>query len=278
MKLNKKLVAFGLVLLVLFWIGNIVCYQKHVLKEPLFLKQYYDDKTVTGDFQLYYIQNINDNVTVTNIIFPEIGNQSYFFNDNESYASTDRKYYKLKAITINIITGFTGEMKDAYKNKVITKAKVYLSNGKVMNVDLGKIYLCSDEEKNSELKQYCASSSSDNTGCTSFTAEKDTNVIGINSKSYEEVKDILKINVNGETLNKVNFPIKLKRGDELKINYSFNFSKTDLRKNNIYELSLNVLTEDLSGNKGSSPCFIDYKLNSIKNYDIDAMKNIRGRQ
>ena len=94
MKLNKKLVAFGLVLLVLFWIGNIVCYQKHVLKEPLFLKQYYDDKMVTGDFQLYYIQNINDNVTVANIIFPEIGNQSYFFNDNGSYTSTDRKYYK----------------------------------------------------------------------------------------------------------------------------------------------------------------------------------------
>lgn len=70
MKINKNIVISLIVLLILFWTLNIIYYKKQVLKEPLFVKHYYDIKKGTGDFQLYYIQNINSKDRVVSITIP----------------------------------------------------------------------------------------------------------------------------------------------------------------------------------------------------------------
>jgi len=274
MKLSKKKIILGVVFLVLLWAGNIIYYEKHVLKEPLFINHYYNLKTGMNDFRLYYIQNINSQDRVISIVFPEIGQQFLNFSELDGNSDSNRRYYMLKTITVNLFNG-GNEIPEEYKNKVITKAQICFSSGKKVNTDLGKIYLDNNEIEKIDLKQSSTSSSSDNTGSSTFIANKDINVTGINSKFQEELKDILQINIDGIPLSKMAFPIKLKAGTDLNLSYSFIFNKNDIRKNNAYFFTLDLLTEDFQGNKGTSSCFVNYCAQDPAEFDIDVIKNVR---
>ena len=74
-----------------------------------------------------------------NIVFPEIGQDSISFTDSD--INSDNRYYKLKCISVNIYNTDENKVPDNLKNKVITKATVIFTNGKVINEDIGKIYL-----------------------------------------------------------------------------------------------------------------------------------------
>ncbi|MBU3142785.1 hypothetical protein [Clostridium sp. CF012] len=145
-----------------------------------------------------------------------------------------------------------------------------------MNVNLGKIYLFSDELVGRAFKFYSASSSSDNTGSSNLIADKDLKITGIDGRFNEEIKDILEIKVNNKLLSDIRFPLNLKEGEILYINYGFNFNGNRIKQNNAYSFPLNVLTEDLSGNKGSTPCFFNMHMQSPKYFDIDVLKNNGG--
>ncbi|MGH4139038.1 hypothetical protein [Clostridium sp.] len=274
MNFNKKYMIFGSAILVLCWTLNIVYYQNKVIKEPLFINHYYDIPQGMNTFDLYYIQNLSSKSVITSIIFPEIGKQHMNFTDTD--VNSDKRYYMLKNIRINILNGNGNVISEEYKNKVITKAIIEFSDEKTMNVNLGKIYLFSDELVASDFKFYSASSSSDNTGSSNFTADKDLKIIGIDDKFNKEVKDILEIKVNNKLLSDIKFPMNLKKGEIVYINYGFNFKGNLIKQNNAYSFPLNVLTEDLSGNKGSTPCFLNMHMQSPKYFNIEELKNIGG--
>lgn len=253
MNFNKKHIVGGIVLLLLLWTANIVYYKSHGLKDPIFIKHYYDVKKGMNSFRLHYIDNINSEDRVVGIVFPEIGEQQIYCSQFSQ--NIDRRYYELKILTVNIFNGDANKIPEEYKNKVITKARIILSKGKIMDVDIGKIYLYRDEIENRHLQGNRVSSSNDNTGSAYYVATKDSIVKGIGSKFYEEVKDILKITINEKELSNGIFPIELKEGEALDIRYGFEFSKDDIRKNNIYDFSIDILTEDLQGNEGAIPYF-----------------------
>lgn len=276
MNFNRKHIGFGLALLVLCWIGNIVYYQNHIIKEPLFIKHYYDVPQGMNNFQLYYIENLSSQNKITSIIFPEIGQQH--INFTEANGNTDNRYYMLKNIMVSIINTNQNTIPHEYKNKIITKALIEFSDGKTLNVNLGKIYLYSDEMTDRALESYSASSSNNNTGSSNFTANKDIKITGINSRFDGEIKNILQISINEESLSKVSFPIILKKGDMLSINYRFSFNENDLNRNNAYDFHFNILTEDLNGNKGSTHCYVNTRLQSPEYFDIDELKNDRNGQ
>ncbi|MBU3188962.1 hypothetical protein K9O30_07775 [Clostridium bowmanii] len=276
MNFNKKYIILGLAILVLCWTLNIAYYQNKVIKEPLFINHYYDIPKGMNSFDIYYIKDLSSQREITSVIFPELGTQSMNFTDTD--VNSDKRYYMLKNIRIDILNGSDSDIPEEYKNKVITKAIIEFSDGKTMNVNLGKIYLFSDELLARAFKFYSASSSSDNTGSSNLIADKDLKVTGIDGRFNEEVKDILEIKVNNKLLSEVKFPLYLKKGEILYINYGFNFNENLIKQNNAYSFPLNVLTEDLSGNLGSTPCFFNMHMQSPKYFDIDALKNIGGEE
>lgn len=277
MKLNKKLVAIGLVLLIMLWTGNIIYYKKHVIKEPLFIKHYYD-VYIKGDIvNLYYLQSTTSKDKIINITFPEIEQKYIEFTEND-IDNSKGPYYRLKALNINVNNGSNNEVSDEYTNKVITRANIAFSSGKTMNVNLGEIHLYnSDKNKTSYLKREMQSSSSDNTGGTTFYADKDIYITGINNRFYNDIKDILEVSIDGTKISDVKFPIELDAEQSINIAYAFKFSnKNDIRLNNAYHLVFNLSTEDSRGNKGSTPCFIDFYPSSSDNLNINALKNNKG--
>lgn len=276
MNLNKKLIVIGMVLLIVLWTGNIIYYEKHAIKEPLFIKHYYD-VNISGDiFKLYYVQNINSKDKIINIVLPEIGQQYINFAEYDM-GNTNGPYYKLKVLMININNGSNNKIPDEYKNKFITKAQITFSNGKTMNVNLGKIYLYSDKNNSGDLVQRGVTETTDSNGSTILYANKDINITGINSRFYDGLKDVLKINIGGVPLSKITFPIKMKAGETIDVSYAFNFNnKNDIRLNNAYNLTFNILMEDSQGKKGSSHCLIDFYPYSSDNININVLKDDKG--
>ena len=268
MKLNIKHVVFGLALLVLFWTGNIIYYKNHAIDNPIFLKHYYD---VTMDgFSLYYLDDINSKAKVVSIDFPQIGCQCT--NITQYANSTDNPYYRLNVLLLIM----PNTAPDKLKNKVITYAKVTFSDGKTMDVNLGTIHFSGDGfASNSSVKQQC-SESSDYTGDACFTSNKSIEITGIDSKSYERVKDIMQINIGAKPLSKIKFPIRLNAGDLVDINYKFNFEKDPEKQNNAYSFALNILTKDSSGKNGITPYLIDLYPSSPKDIDLNSLKNTKG--
>lgn len=277
MNLNKRMIVIGLVLLIVLWAGNIIYYEKHVIKEPLFIKHYYD-VDIKGDIvNLYYLQSATSKDKIINITFPEIEQKYIEFTEND-IDNSKGPYYRLKALNINVNNGSNNEVSDEYTNKVITRANITFSSGKTMNVNLGEIYLYnSDKNKTSYLKREMQSSSSDNTGGTTFYTDKDIYITGINNRFYNDIGDILEISIDGTRLSDVKFPIELDAEQSINIAYAFKFSnKNDIRLNNAYHLVFNLSTEDSRGNKGSTPCFIDFYPSSSDNLNINALKNNKG--
>ncbi|MCB2298832.1 hypothetical protein [Clostridium tagluense] len=274
MNFNKKYIVVGMALLVVCWTLNIFYYQKHIIREPLFIKHYYDLPQGMNNFDLYYIQNLSSKSKITSVLFPEIGQEHINFTETDG--NSDNRYYMLKNITVNISNDNGADIPEEYKNKVITKALIEFSDGKTMNVNLGKIYLFSDELDGKALKFYSVSSSNDNTGSSNFTADKDLKITGIDSKFNKEVKDILQIKINNNLISDISFPLNLKKGEIIYINYGFNFNGNLIKQNNAYSFRLNILTEDLLGNKGSTSCFINMHMQSPKYFDMDALKNNGG--
>lgn len=273
MKFNKKLVTCGLILFILTWTGNIIYYKKQVLKEPLFMKHYYDIDNNRGELRLSYIDNINSKNKVVSIMFPEIGQQFYC---QEVWENSDRRYYVLKTIQVNLKNKDTNKIAKEFENKIITQAEVILFNGEKLNVNLGKIYIYREETKENHLKTFGTTGSSDYTGSKLFNADRDIKIIGIKGKIYEEIKDVLQVSIEGKNLSAITFPINLKKGDPFDISYAFKFNKNDVRKNNAYSFTLDILTEDFQGNKGVTTCNLGYNSYSPHNYDIKTLKNSKG--
>lgn len=269
MSIRKKYVIVTLVILSLLWTGNVIYYEKHQLKEPLFLKHYYDIKC-GNEFNLYYIENINATDEVTAISFPELKeNLNYYINQGR-YGS----HYRLKTITINCF-GNTMTQNSDLSNKTITKGKITMSSGKVIEVNLGKINLNADFNSYKGLKQIGVSASSGNTGTSVFSAEKDLKVTGIKGSLYENLNDALKISINGKDLNEKTFPISLKAGDSISISYCFEPKKNDF---NAYSFYIDLLTEDINGKNDFACFFINHYYQSPEDYDIEALKKSRGWQ
>jgi len=282
MKLNKKYIAIGISFLVLCWIGNIIYYKDHVLKEPLFIKHYYDVGKGDGNFNIFYIQNINSKNKITSIIFPEIGQQELNFTEYDG--EVDKKYYMLKNVNVKIINDNEEDIPDEYKNKVITKAQVQFSDGTTMDVNLGKIYLYSDEIEHKDLGIQCTQTSSYTSGSTTSTTtlgvhpnttlggDDEIKITGISSNFDEEIKDIIHIYVNEEPIDKDSFPIYLKKDDTISFGYAFDYSNNIKKINNAYFLKFNVLTEDPEGDKGSTSFNVYSNMPAPTNFDINSLK------
>lgn len=273
MNLNKRFIVVGLILLIFSWAGNIFFYEKHIIKEPIFIKHYYDLQGRVNGIRLYYIQNINSQDRIENVTFPELGQDCISFDEWDG--NSDNLYYKLKCISVNLYMGDENKIPDNLKNKVITKAKITFSNGKVMDEDIGKIYLSFDRMNKSTLTSEGSTSNSNNTGFSNNRATKDTKVMDIQTKFSDITGDVVEIKINKKLLKEVKFPLELKAGDNLEVSYGFKFNKGDIKRNNAYDFPIDILTEDTDGTKGHNLYFVNYWLQTPKEYDIQLIRTNR---
>lgn len=274
MNIKRKYVIIGIVLLVIAWAGNIYYYKMHVLKRPLFVNHYYDIKNGMDVFRLHFIENINDKNGIAYVSFPEIEDgylSADIFNGN-----SDDRYYSMKTIQVRIPRSSDGIVPESLKNRVITKIRAYTMGGRTYDADIGKIYLDWDVPGEHNLEFVTGQGSSNNTGYTMFSSKTDMKIYGVSSRFPEMMDKPFYIAIDKTPLKDIKFPIELKKGTTITVDYGFMFDGEDIRKNYAYEYTIDLLIEDESGKRGVCPVYISYWVQSPEEYDIAAMRRDRG--
>lgn len=274
MNIKRKHVMIGLALLAITWAGNIFYYQKHILKEPLFIKQYCDVNQGRDSFNLYYISNINEKNEMAFITFPEI-DPAYVRTEKWKHNS-DNRYYNFNILNVKINEASDGKIPEEIKNKVLTKARLHLRDGKTVDVNIGKIYLFCDETRYGGLQEKRSSASNNLTGSRTFLSTEDLKIYGVSTKFPELMNGTLEISINDLPLKDIKFPINVNSGEWVQVRHKMQFNEDDINRNNSYDFSIYLLTENEAGEKGASPVFINYWLQSPEEYDIPEMISDRG--
>jgi hypothetical protein len=275
MKINIRIVIAGLIVLAMVWVGNLYYYNKHVLGEPVFMKHYYDVVKGMNSFQLYYIDNLNSNTSVVKLIFPELGPELVCITDN--LLNKDGRYYRMNTIYVTLYNGSMDNIPEQYINKLITKAIVYLSDGRVFNVNLGKIYIYNEEIGQKVLHFVNEMASSDGSGSTGFYADKDISINGIYCKFPEIAEGVMNIKLNDIDLKDVKFPVEVKKNYNFEVRYSFIFKKDDERRNYEYNFPLYIKTHNTTVNKDYDLCFTNHYVQSLNDLDFKKLKEEQGR-
>ena len=271
MNFGKKKAAILLVAFVMVWVGNFYWYNRNLLKEPVFVKCYYD---LQGNMpiRLHYFQNIADDYSIASISFPELDNQYVPCNEFEQGGT---RGYKMKEI--DIYFNSLEDVKRITKDKAVklTKANVQFGNGKSILVNIGEIYLTPSFNDKPLFNGNSSYANSNNEGGTIVTANRNGVIKGINSK-FSMISEMTKMELNGKVIRQTDFPIKFKTGDTITFKYNFIFKdENDIRASYFYKLSNLIECEDLEGRKSIE--FIDIHYDpDINNIDVKKLEKERG--
>lgn len=221
MKFHKKFFAFIIIMFCILYGYNVYNNKTHVLKKPLFLKDYIASSG-KSDIKLYYIDNINSNRTIREIEFPGVNDDSMVISNN--YDLDKKGFYKLSMFYVHL----------KKVDKVITKAKVRFSDNTVFNVSIGKINLKNNEPVNNELiKNSCSG--------TYSIADKDYKLVKVETE-FNGLINKVSLKINDTLVDNLKLPINIKKGQF----YSF-IIKTQKSDEKIFNFPVKFFLEDSDG-------------------------------
>ena len=311
--MNKKILMFVIFVVLLSWIGNVTYYQGQQLNEPLFLKNYceYMGTSATVGVDFYYLINRSKDINVDEIEIPNLKRFSIKSNYNDSsfrglnIYCNEMKYthYLLRKVTIPI------EEQDMTNIKKLTKSGPYkidhiivrYSNGESKKVEIGEMYFYNNNSDRSVLQEYSSGSSNNS---TSFSILRADNSLTIKEWDFY-LKDMLLKNAdvyvstsqksiqrfvggihNGESIDQtsenndqkfseVHFPIKLNKGDFIKITSKLKPEVSNILYN--YFIDTRIIAETKDGKEHIVECNIEQHP-SISEKEIEKLvKEMRGK-
>lgn len=280
MRLNKKILKNGSILLILL---TIICIglQWHLrLREPVFIKSYaqylIDSENDSVEFPIQYITNRDKSSFMWNISFvehPELNvNVNYspsmfpsfsYVGENEEIADL----YKIQTVyvTINNVSDLD------LKNLNLNKAVVSFSDSSTMEVDLGQIELIQYEYKEGGLSTFSFSGSNQGDTSVSYEANKKIYLTSIINPYSEILGESLTLKILGDLWSyqlpctyEVNLKNFVLQPEETITVYSFldvsnekelKYANIDIRPLFIYQDEQGRTFEEIINNINYSPYF-----------------------
>lgn len=258
--MDKKKTAFILLALILIssWVVNLRYFYAHQLREPVFLKQYISGRFYPKqnlEFDFYYITNRNEEPDVVSVEIPQL---NQFMPNLRTFQYNTYGSHVLKFARVTMDSTFFDLIPAAGLR--IDKLRVHYRNGLSKEVSIGEFAFepapVSDLEppqKQPALKNLSSGGSSNQTGFSSFLAEKPItiekvdypwkDILGEGLRVYVKVakdgssafnrtrsdisEDPLQKNLQEENysqdqlLEKIHFPFHLEKGECLTLSYQF---------------------------------------------------------
>lgn len=252
--MDKKKITFILLalILILSWVGNLSYFYAHQLREPVFLKQYISGRFYPKqnlEFDFYYITNRDEDLDVVSVeipqfhqVMPKLRTVQY-----NTYGS-----YVLKFARVTLDSAFFDLIPAAGLR--IDKLTVHYRNGLSQEVSIGEFaFEPAPPQEQPALKNLSSGTSNNQTGFSSFSAEKSMtiqkvdypwkDILGEGLRVYVKVtqdgssafdrtrsdakEDPLQQNLQEENysqdqlLEKTHFPLRLEKGESLTLFYQF---------------------------------------------------------
>ncbi len=255
---NITILKVGIICIVISFIANAFYFMNLTLKEPVFLKHYYEsDIQKRSVMVLHLITNSGDNREIAEIDFPQLPEDYAYvslqgWNRNNGYDSIQKfAHFHYKTLVLEFRNSDRDVLSGGNEESVVLdKAKIRYMNGDTQEVDIGKIIL----HKNLELYKFLdfrSSSSSNNYTSNLYTQSlKNITINNVESNLDNELGGFLVTTVNDINKEDLQFPLSYKNGEYISFDSQFKYDSNDVRKYNVYDLIKKVDIFDSEGNKG----------------------------
>ncbi|XEC94457.1 hypothetical protein AB6A23_24595 [Paenibacillus tarimensis] len=240
MKSKRKILWPVVMLLILgSWAGNIWYYLSMQLAEPLFL---HHNITIGGDWgeriELTFLENNNADYKVTGLQIEQLPQLRFeFYESRKHIHHTEMKAYaELRA----------DEVQQHSKEPItINEVTVYYNQGQPKKVPIGEIHVVWNSEEG--LVDFISgSSSSSGEGSYVVNLTKQATLEKVDFTFSEKLKPWFELNLSGEPVDSLDYPIELVQGDRLAFTYQWSIPDNEPAALEVYQskIMLHFLTED----------------------------------
>ncbi|MUT65218.1 hypothetical protein GOM71_04650 [Paenibacillus sp. NEAU-GSW1] len=257
-----------LLVIAISWAGNLLFYGTQKIEKPLFLRHYYEmPVSLLVNSEIYYIVNKDNNRDVYQFELPN--GQPLYVQNNMVKSEYGRLVLKSAMIAPNMLE----ELQKMEEPLSIDEVKVYYSNGESDTISVGKIVVYPDDVENRTFKQNFGSGSSNGDGSASYTADRDITIQDAYYSNSDRLSDVMNLNVNGKNAGESGvFPLLVKKGEGLMLNYSLRFPDKDVRRFDAYTIRFSYQE---SGKEGSG---INHFILQPELYDKDLRRYVKLRK
>lgn len=187
-----KMFYICLTVVMIFLIGNVYVSYSRRLKEPIFLKHYYEAEFpyFQERFNLEFIDNKGNDRSIDNVYFPNINIKIFGL----PYYGDDHTFY------VHKITRFSFHMSEeelfGEHNKIeLNEAIVTYTDRSTQYVDLGRIILYRHEDKENALSTISGSLTSSRETKSMFKSEGEIMVIDVDAELKNEMAGLVKMTI-----------------------------------------------------------------------------------
>ncbi|BBF42818.1 hypothetical protein lbkm_1503 [Lachnospiraceae bacterium KM106-2] len=241
------------------------CYQSYTdLDEPYFLRSCMEDELVMPDpeeeeneqmYTIQYIGKVTDHREIIQIEFPDypdlktnISNEDSddvfsFMEEDSEHSDLTGKYEKKE-----FYYSFDESIKKYEKTGVhLTNAVVMFSDGKTQKVDLGDIFI-NPKQEDTELMQEVESSQESQRMGNRFLLKSKGTLIGVNSKAYENIKDVFQFFVDDKSI-QLNQTLNLPVTPQRNITISSQWQEEGDKAYDKYSITARIIIKNQKGKK-----------------------------
>lgn len=242
LELKLKSVTLWSVVMILIvgsWAGNVWYYQSMQLAEPLFLKHYI---TVNGNqgeiIDLTYLENKNTAKKVTGIQLEEIPELRFQMHEKNSYTHQ----VEMMASAEWIPNESQARSKEPFTIKEVI---VFYNEGQPQRVPIGEINV--EWKSGSGLLDFRSSGGSSNgSGSYKVNLTQSVTLEKIDYSYSDRLKPWFELELSGQPVDSLSFPMKLSQGDNLTFTYQWSIPEHEPAALQVYKskIVLTFKTED----------------------------------
>ena len=301
MEINKKKIGIGIVIIILSLVGNIIFYYSKKIEGPVFTYAYKEG----NNFELTYLMDQDEKDKIESFIFPEIDDTEYIEEDmsmpfmfmSSEDKNKDTRFddgsarYNIYKIRLYDLRNKDGSLEGKHlseklkenKGTPITKVKYRTQKGKEGECEIGSLVYSENRYSYTErpYNLFLSESVSTNEGYyeTTYIAEDDIELVRLDGLYKDRLLKYFEICINGEKVENVNFPIKLKLKDKFSISIK---PKERFPFYEAYDPKVNVIARDPEGSEQEIEVingnrFEDYRSYKLTYKDVDNLLKLRGQ-
>lgn len=250
MESNGKRIKIGIILIGTTLILCLSANHYLSLEKPVFFQHYYEvpipittEQIPKDAFLLQYITNSNDSRQVTGITFQEAPELYLFVNEYPHsseftfYSSNDNEMgrrvgrYSIRSFYVTTSSHAMDQLKDGL---TLSNAVISFHNGDQLETKIGKIIYYKQSNPASQIQHHGRSYGPDGITDSEYSLKKDMTISEIYSPLYEEMKDNITIQFDGEEINlekryKLGTKVIIKTSPKFSGNVSEKFKLWDIR-------------------------------------------------
>lgn len=266
MELNRKILKYGLILIILSVVASGIFSWALRIEEPVFMKMYIEksgiyesDSHAWEDIELRYITNLSDRRNIVDVrfnsepnIYVDILNEADKWNilnfqsyKQDMYDVERAGRYYIHSVRLRL---YLDDLGDQWEEIDLSTASIRFNDGTNMLVDLGKILICNDQVEQKSIKFNGTSHSLDGSGSLSGKVKEDIKLLYVKEDILSDDQTLYKLYINNKEQGDIE-GTDYRSGEALTVKTQFDMPMSTIDYYTYFEVVPKLFYEDKQGNR-----------------------------